>query len=260
MANYFIRELSLLVVFILASVPFGAAATEAPISSDRPGQAIGADVVAPGVLQVQTGLNAAGTDRDSDLGFTHSTGLRLGLGQRFELNVLTDLGFDQGASNDLYGVRALDFGLRAELTEWSSGKLTSEATFRSFLGRADLAERNPSARLRLVLSQSLGQTGFALLSNLGFDDSGAGNGLFAIYALNLSFSWGDRGSVFVENYGNTESRQFSTCFDAGIGYLLGPDVQLDLSAGVGRNRGLVEYFVDGGVSFRLDLWSSGRKS
>jgi hypothetical protein len=72
--------------------------------------------------------------------------------------------------------------------------------------------------------------------------------LFA-YTANLSRSLGERVGVFFEVYGSLSD--FTTNYDAGLGYLVNDNLQLDISAGV-QNQGEVnDWYVDAGVSWRL---------
>ena len=84
------------------------------------------------------------------------------------------------------------------------------------------------------------------------------------YVVNLSFPITEKLGGFVETYGNYNPNQygeddFSILFDGGLAYLLNPDLQFDVSTGVGDNDGVNSWFVDLGVSWRIRFTDKSSK-
>ena len=66
------------------------------------------------------------------------------------------------------------------------------------------------------------------------------------YALPANFG------VFIEGYMNVdETGNFSPGFNGGVVWRLKPNLQLDLSAGIGLNKEMADGFINGGISYRI---------
>ena len=238
-------------------LPFALLAQYRPtIVSGRPGQSFGALTVGRGVYQLQTGLNFqyVGSGRDKLLTTTETTDLRIGIRERFELSALiagaaaeqptlNGSRYDRGISDTQIGGRYLFFeqgGWRPTLSVRSHLLLT--------LQDENFQRDKPGAIVTVIAEWSLTEA-LAITTNLGRtwtgDDSQSTD-----YVLTLGQSLSDRWSSFVEVYGSLSD--FTTNYDGGFAFLPNDNVQLDVSAGIDGAGGPEAYFVDFGISFRID--------
>lgn len=252
-------------------------AAEPPeLVTDRPDQTESASVVAPGYLQVETGISY-GRDEDG-LGSVRTisgpgTLVRIGAGARTELRIGWDGWVEeevdslhpQGIDRTVSGVGDGELGAKVKLRE-ESGALPEMAVLGGVtlpVGDDELTgdEYHPSVRLafahtlsdRLGLSYNLGAERFTAPDP---ESSGDETDDFVRYlatvALGAAFT--DRLGGFVELFGEEpESAALGgtqVSLDGGVTYLVRPNLQLDAFAGAGLTDEAPDWLAGVGLSVR----------
>ena len=250
----------LLLLFFFGLTPLMAQYSET-IVSDRPGQSNSPYTVGKMVFQLQTGLQVGGGNADNykrnDLEVPAY--IRFGITDKIEVNTLWGLRnttterFNQEFRSS--GLNMANFGLRFNIFEETekAPALGFEFAYKSKMVSKDFKPDYPATRFMFMTSKGLSDL-ISVTANLGADFDGYGDAPSGLYTLNLVLTVHDELSVFFENYGFFNGNYFDTYFDFGGGYLLNNNLQLDLSGGFGYNDDIFDYFVSGGVSYRIISW------
>ncbi len=255
------------IALALGFVLLGASAGADPLAADRPGVSNPPSVVAPGTIQLEGGFSF---ERETDGGDPNTNTitvpeglLRVGLLSFLEVRVSAD-GFvfekrkndnDRSSGSDLTlgsrvrlvgqkGIRpatALDFNLSLPT---GSDAVTSDGVDPSgiFLFEWSWSER-------LTLDANLG------LASVSLGKGGSRRAFQVAPSLSLSASVAERGSIFIEYYSVLADRGVDDrhSFDGGFAWLVGDDLQLDISAGAGLNGAAPDFFVSAGAAWRFFL-------
>lgn len=242
-----------------ASITFTHAQFYETIRSARPGQSIGATTVGKNIFQIQSGVDHFGSN-NSDInlntkGFLTNTGLRFGLTELFEVGAFfeykTETNTTSEGSSSYKGISNLAVGLRHQISK-GKGLLPSLA-FQFRMRIPAMSEHyqinNLAPSFMFVTSQQLSKS-WTLITNLGASWNGNDATTQGLYTVNLSTTITNTFGVFLENYGSLLQGKFETRVDAGVAWLVTPNLQLDLLGGYGSNHGLKDYFVSTGVSWR----------
>ncbi|HVE72177.1 MAG TPA: transporter [Thermoanaerobaculia bacterium] len=230
-------------LFMLSVFSFSALAQQAEaIVADRPGFADGAATVGTGVFQVEAGLSV---DRQGDESVTVPTLLRFGLGNRLELRIESDLvGLHDGDAD----VAPIGAGVKLRLTEGAM-PLSLIAKVQPPSGEGDLGTDGFEGEARLVSDIDLGAD-FSLTPNVGFSVV-EGDGARAIFAVTLEKQLGNA-LPFVDVELTAGDGETSAIADAGVAWIVGRNLQLDVSAGFDvAGDAYPEWFVAAGVSRRF---------
>ena len=245
---------------VLVSLLWGQ--TTETIASDRPGQGISFTTAGKLTLVVQTGVDAgfskfAGVN---GLSFNSNTSVRLGLSEVFELGAFFMYQADQtriGGVGDAFthGVSDVQFGAKyniiAEPKGWIPG-LGLQTRVKLPINSKAYAFKYPAPELTLATSH-------ALPANLSVNTfwivtfNGSSPAPIWKYILNLGFPITGGLSGHVEHYGELTEGVYAAYFDAGLAYLVSPDLQVDLWGGAGYNREVLTSFVSVGLSWRHRL-------
>lgn len=233
-----------------------------PLVTDRPDQTESADTVPPGAVQVEAGwlhVEGAGGARGTAVDELPGTLVRVGLAADWELRLGWG-GWLDGPDAD----GAADTGVGAK---WRIGRSAAGGTTVALLASTSVPTGNPEVtsdrfdpELRLSVAHELTER-FGLGWNLGvaresFRDPGdrVRSSSFWFATAVLAASAGERAGVFLELFGEgggSRGGAPATSLDGGVTYLLRPNVQLDLAAGVGLSSAADDRFLGFGVSFRL---------
>jgi hypothetical protein len=225
-------------VFLLL-VPVFTHAQEAPIVADRPGLADGSTTVGHGVAQLETGVTAEGGDEER---LTLPTLLRFGLTDRFELRIESDVVSDDG---DIAPVSA---GFKLRLRDGAL-PLSLIASVQPPSGGGSLRSTDFEGEARLVSDIDLAE-GLSLTPNVGVTLA-EGGGAAAIFAASLEREMG-RALPFVDFEATIADGDTSMIADAGVAWVVRPDTQLDISAGVNvTGDEYPEWFIAAGYSRRF---------
>ena len=225
----------------VASGLVGAAAAQEALSADRPGFATGPGTVARGVLQVEAGFErASGGAVSAPLGL-----LRYGIGPDTEVRASwSGLSFGDGETDGLGG------GVEVKHT-LGAGERGSTGLLASLAIPAGGGSVDPS--LGFLWTSSAGGLGLFGTATVGAPHIGGERRLTASNAIGASVSVTGAIGLYAEHFvsvteGAGDEVQY---LDGGITYLVSPNMQLDLNAGVGVGGAAAGDFVGGGIAYRF---------
>lgn len=218
------------------------AAAQEELVTDRPDQTESAVTVAPGSIQVETGITH--TDFASfEVTEALGTLVRIGLAERLELR----LGFDGYISTSgPDGLGDASVGAKFVLAEESGNSAQIALLVESSvpIGDDDVTSDDYAPSARLALSRDFAEWGVGL--NVGAEFPEDDEILF--YTLAAGRGLDEKNGVFFEVFGDSES---SHSFDAGWTRLTRPNLQFDVAAGVGLSDEAPDWFVGVGLSVRF---------
>ncbi len=227
------------------------------IVTGRPGQAIGGLTVGRQVYQVQTGLNInwVGEDPNQVSNLTETTVLRVGLLKHLEASGVFAAGSREFTTGNgrrrVSGVTNTQLGLRYNLLQNDGWRPSMAVQGRALLTAQSEEFRRDNTGATFIVSAGWSLTDLlSLTTNLNRSWSG-NNTRSTGYVTTLGFSLSEKWSSFVELYGSL-SDDFTTNYDGGIAYLISDDLAVDLSGGWDGTSDLNSYFINFGLSFRID--------
>ncbi len=267
------RQRIILGALLVTAVGAHAQSGPPPIATDRPDQTESAFLVPRGLVQFELGAvysEEGGSNGPPDSGAAvrglnvGNALLRMGVLEQVELR----LGFVgwQRVSGD--GIAAFNgFGDLAAGAKLALVRGAGAVPTVALLGMVTLPVGDAAFRadgidpfLKAAFAQDLG-SGFGLGYNLGAiwttETDGTGDERLrtdVAYSVAIGRSLTDRLAAFVEAYGIvgvSAGRASWQALDGGVAFALRPNVQLDLSAGVGLNEAATDWFLSGGVSVRV---------
>lgn len=237
------KRLILVVVILVA--PLLRAQEADLINPDRPGIADGSATVRRGVFQVELG-----GELDDDSGsHTLSTPLllRYGLTDALELRVETaGFGRVSESGRTKTGFNPTSLGLKYHFHDAPS--LGVIARFFPPSGTGVFHNDNSSGDVRLAADINLGEK-WAINPNVGIASENVGScrTTTGLAALTVQRNLTEKANVFVDGAADSSS----LVFDAGAAWILGRDLQLDVSVGWGAHGDAPDIFWSAGVSRRF---------
>lgn len=250
------------IIFTVAIAVFFAKSAEAQYdskapNSDRPGQAINPNTVGNKVVQLQSGVrynpwSFNGGPTQHAFGTAHQ--LRLGIAKKWEVNAA--MNFDWGRSDsfgmqDWYGnFSNYEVGVRNNLINGKGIIPVIGGNFSLFVpGNVNAFGQ------KIMISQSNRWKRISVNGNFGFIhlwnfDTDAGSWSYP-YVLNVGFNLSDDLSAFVEIFGVFENIS-NPFFDGGLNWNVGKNFSLDLFGGWLGSDVTRSWFVEGGMTYRLD--------
>lgn len=228
---------------LLLLLPVLTRAQEASIVADRPGLADGSTTVGRGVAQLETGVTGEGGDEEH---FALPTLVRFGITSRLELRVASDVvGWTSHDGGDIAPVAA---GFKLRLRDGAL-PLSLIASVQPPSGGGSLRSTAFESEARLVSDIELAE-GLSLTPNVGVALV-EGDGAAAIFAVTLEREMG-RAAPFIDFETTSGGGDTSMIADAGIAWLLRPDTQLDISAGINvLGDEYPDWFISAGYSRRF---------
>jgi hypothetical protein len=238
-------------VGLVVLLPGWVASAQDLINPDRPGIADGSKVVGSGRFQIETGL------QDETHGAVHTlfvpTLARAGVGDRFEFRIE---GNTVTRESHVTGFAPISLGAKYTMVGSDQGP-TIGVIARGFppSGSSSFKTEHVTADLRLAADIPLGSKA-SLNPNVGiarYEDDGARTYGAGLFALTLNYQPSERLNPFVDVGAQTstgEGTAASVTIDAGIAWILGRDVQLDISAGQGVSGDAPRPFIAAGISIR----------
>lgn len=244
-----------LVIFLLSNfIRLFAQVDQEPMITDRPGEGTDAPfVVGPGILQIETGIFWQDDAIPSQqLARYPTTLVRVGLVERIELRASLDV-FEEGRRTATL-ISPLVLGTKIHLTE-NDGWIPQSALMVNFIlpdfGSESVQNEYVLPQIKLLMGHTLNEW-LGLTTNIGIE---WGGDVFTTpehsYAASFDIGVNDYISAFAEFYGYWSSIDDSHLFNAGGTLLLLPDLQFDLSAGIGLSDNAPDYYVGGGISLRI---------
>jgi Putative MetA-pathway of phenol degradation len=235
------------------------------INADRPGIADGSGVLGPGILQLEVGFQREFTKEDqvrTRISFV-PTLVRVGLGAGFEARVETNA-YDWEKTNDVAGTThdsgwsPISVGAKYRIYDPDESRWPSLAVIGRVFptsGSGAFGSHRYAGDLRLAADLDLSST-FSLNPNVGFAryEAEGGSSFAALtLAVTLTFLPSPRVQPFVDagfqNPADAGSPA-SLLIDAGVAYIIAPNLQLDVSLGKGAHGPTPHTFVSFGVSVR----------
>ena len=238
------------------------------IRTGRPGQAIGCFTTGAKVFQFQSGITLDKTNFDN-IGnqnvFQSSSVFRYGITETFEISGVLGYKSQKEKFDDpsletvkFTGIDNTQLGFRANVF---AGNIPLCVQYRVKLNALSDDYKSESLGGRLLIAGATKLVDpLKLTVNLGMDWSGDAVEPRGLYIFNFSFDVAPKIGGFVEYYGivpfiKDGLKSWGNNIDAGIGYLVNKDLQLDISAGtnldsfdIGNN-----FFIDFGLSWRTKL-------
>lgn len=231
-----------------------------PIQTDRPDHSETPFLVPKGYFQMEHGFSIEDTDPDqAGFVYTYPSSLwKYGVNDNFELRLITEYITRTAPEPDLNGFLPIAVGFKTKLAE-QHGILPKI----SFLGHLtfpgivteDFEITYFAPDLRLAFSHGISDF-FSVSYNVGAEWEGENAEPDFIYSLSTAFSLTNRLGLYIEGYGSTPQREDDTMelrADAGLTYLIGNDLLLDISAGKGITDEATEEYVAFGISYRFRL-------
>ncbi len=243
------------------------------IVTDRPDQTESAVTVPRGFFQAELGLTyevtkgVLGSGQSFKVkslsipgvllryGILKNVELRLGgefISEKLEQDLHTIT--QESADNDQSGLSNLAFGTKIQLFTEKGSRPDAAFIFHlniPFDTDGPFQSRYIGTDFRFAVAHSLSER-FSLSYNLGGEWSGDSPQATGIYTLALGISLTNKISAFAESYGFlTQGEAPDHRLDGGFTYLITKNVQADISGGVGITDSSPDFFIGGGISFRL---------
>ena len=255
------KTLVLLVFIILTSVIH--AQDDIPeLITDRPDQTESSSVVPHKSLQIETGFLLE-NDESEELvkkSFAYNTTLfRYGLLENFELRLgLEYLGQrtdvkNTDLSNTVKRLSPLYTGFKVRISDeqgWKPEMAFLGGLVLPFTAIGNFKPTYTAASMRFSFSHTFSER-VSLGYNLGAEWDGftAEPGFF--YSMALGIGMTEKLGMFLESYGLIpEKSESEHMFDAGFTYLLLPNLQFDISGGIGLYNAF-DHFISFGLSYRI---------
>lgn len=263
-----IRRQALVAAVALLGAGAALAQAEEPINADRPGLADGSKVVGQGRVQLEAGVQkefrrVAGV---SDHRVLAPLLLRAGVSPSWELRLETNSYVFQSSRDSLgsivrdEGRAPVALGAKYQVTDPADRTAPSLGVITRLVppsGSGSFRSRRTTGDLRLAADWDFAQN-WSLNPNVGVGlvEDGEGQTFFArTFAATLSYNPTASLSLFVDGgLQSPEKRggRASVILDAGISYLLTPNMQLDFSTGKGvRGNTSPRAFASAGISTRF---------
>ncbi len=208
------------------------------INADRPGIADGSTTVDAGKLQVEIGA-----ERDSGNGPSSTSTpllIRYGLTKGLEARVET-AGFIRAAGDD--GFAPISAGMKYHFLDRPSLGLIARVFPHS--GSGAFKSHKTTADLRLAADRDLSEQ-WSIEGNIGVEHGDGNSGLLAA---TLQYNIKPTLNVFID--GGATTNPSSLLLDAGAAWIIGNDLQLDVSVGFGARGDVPDRFVSAGISRRF---------
>lgn len=252
------KRIIISLIFFVQAFLVAAQSESFELVTDRPDQTESSSVVPKNALQIESGfiLEQVTPNLLKEKNYTYNTTLmRYGLFNNFELR----LGFEYLGNiikNKTIGsgFGPLYTGFKFKITE--EQVLFPEMAFLGGLVLPYIAQTayKPdfvAANMRFAFSHTLSSK-FSLGYNLGIEWDGMTAVPDYFYSLAAGFAVMDKLGVFIESYGILNNLSGNEhLFDAGLTYLLLPNLQFDVSAGLGINKNSPNSFIGFGLSCRI---------
>jgi len=226
------------------------------IRSGRPRVTIGAYTVGKNVLQIQPGFNyneqeLINVSRTNTWIF--KSVFRYGILEKLEVSGVVSIRSDETLSvtgtENQFGINNTQIGLRYNIIE-RKGAVPAIGLQGRLLLKAqsiDYQRENLGATLVLATGNKIASW-LSLNTNWGILWAGNGGVPRSLYAISTSFNLNKKWRATLGVFGSFNS--FSSNYNAGFSYLVNNNLQLDFSGGWQGQSGLVDFFIDFGLSWR----------
>lgn len=259
------KKLRSLATALLFSCSVGAQDSTGNIETDRPDQTETPTLTKKGYFQAELGLNY---ERVHDKNYTMmvpTSLLKYGISKKleFRLNVNYRTDYIQliPDSLELEGFEPIELGVKVGL--WEEKNARPKTSFIGHIGLSEIASdvykpKEPIASMVFTMQHTLSNV-TSLGYNLGLKWEGESSSPVFAYTFAPGFNLSKRFYFFVESFGFIGKENYHDHnADAGIAYLINPNMKVDVAGGKGLSSASSEYFLSLGYSFRLPVSKNAR--
>lgn len=262
MSLQFIKHITITLFMTLVFLPIFAQQERPELITDRPDATEAPSVVVRGALQIESG--ALFTSFEDDVLQTNTTTynttlLRFGLLENLELRLgwnfveqRNKLSTAQGEVTQS-GLSPLLLGMKVNITQekgWLPTIGLIGHLFLPFTASDDFKPQNTSVDFRFAFDHTLSDSS-SIAYNLGAQWEADTPGAAYIYTLAYGYSLTDSFGLYAELYGDMpENNSANHYWDAGLTYLVLPNLQLDATVGTSITEGQ-DVLVSAGFSYRI---------
>jgi hypothetical protein len=262
MSLQFIKHITITFFMTLVFLPLFAQEERPELITDRPDATEAPSVVVRGALQIESG--ALFTSFEDDVLQTNTTTynttlLRFGLLENLELRLgwnfveqRNKLSAAQGEVTQS-GLSPLLLGMKVNITQekgWLPTIGLIGHLFLPFTASDDFKPQNTSVDFRFAFDHTLSDSS-SIAYNLGAQWEADTPGAAYIYTLAYGYSLTDSFGLYAELYGDMpENNSANHYWDAGLTYLVLPNLQLDATVGTSITEGQ-DVLVSAGFSYRI---------
>ena len=262
MSLQFIKHITITLFMTQVFLPIFAQQERPELITDRPDATEAPSVVVRGALQIESG--ALFTSFEDDVLQTNTTTynttlLRFGLLENLELrlgwNFVEQRNKLSTAQEEFIqsGLSPLLLGMKVNITQekgWLPTIGLIGHLFLPFTASDDFKPQNTSVDFRFAFDHTLSDSS-SIAYNLGAQWEADSLGAAYIYTLAYGYSITDSFGLYAELYGDLPENNRSNHFwDAGVTYLILPNLQLDATIGTSITKGQ-DLLLSGGFSYRI---------
>ena len=262
MSLQFIKHITITLFMTLVFLPIFAQQERPELITDRPDATEAPSVVVRGALQIESG--ALFTSFEDDVLQTNTTTynttlLRFGLLENLELrlgwNFVEQRNKLSTAQEEFIqsGLSPLLLGMKVNITQekgWLPTIGLIGHLFLPFTASDDFKPQNTSVDFRFAFDHTLSDSS-SIAYNLGAQWEADTPGAAYIYTLAYGYSLTDSFGLYAELYGDIpENNSANHYWDAGLTYLVLPNLQLDATVGTSITEGQ-DVLVSAGFSYRI---------
>ena len=262
MSLQFIKHITITLFMTQVFLPIFAQQERPELITDRPDATEAPSVVVRGALQIESG--ALFTSFEDDVLQTNTTTynttlLRFGLLENLELrlgwNFVEQRNKLSTAQEEFIqsGLSPLLLGMKVNITQekgWLPTIGLIGHLFLPFTASDDFKPQNTSVDFRFAFDHTLSDSS-SIAYNLGAQWEADTPGAAYIYTLAYGYSLTDSFGLYAELYGDIpENNSANHYWDAGLTYLVLPNLQLDATVGTSITEGQ-DILVSAGFSYRI---------
>ena len=262
MSLQFIKHITITLFTMLVFLPIFAQQERPELITDRPDATESPSVVVRGALQIESG--ALFTSFEDDVLQTNTTTynttlLRFGLLENLELrlgwNFVEQRNKLSTAQEEVIqnGLSPLLLGIKVNITQekgWLPTIGLIGHLFLPFTASDDFKPQNTGVDFRFAFDHTLSESS-SIAYNLGAQWEADTPGAAYIYTLAYGYSLTDSFGLYAELYGDMpENNSANHYWDAGLTYLVLPNLQLDATLGTSITEGQ-DLLVSAGFSYRI---------
>ena len=262
MSLQFIKHITITLFMTQVFLPIFAQQERPELITDRPDATEAPSVVVRGALQIESG--ALFTSFEDDVLQTNTTTynttlLRFGLLENLELRLGWDFVEQRNKLSTAQeevtqsGLSPLLLGMKVNITQekgWLPTIGLIGHLFLPFTASDDFKPQNTSVDFRFAFDHTLSDSS-SIAYNLGAQWEADTPGAAYIYTLAYGYSLTDSFGLYAELYGDIpENNSANHYWDAGLTYLVLPNLQLDATVGTSITEGQ-DVLVSAGFSYRI---------
>ncbi len=258
------KHLLFLLLLLFAAAECYAQEIVLPIVPDRPDFTNSPDVIQPGFVQIESGIDYSFKKNNIlipsletyDLGI-FGTVIRSGVSENLEIRfgggyLIRDSKWG-GAETNAKGISGLMIGAKYQFLNLPEILPKAAVVIEVGLPFGSSEFKPSKAEPNIYLSLAHDITGhFSVTYNAGAQYRSSDDKFIDFYSLSFGIKAGERMNIFVEHYGLAASGIIPSFYiDAGISYLQSRNIIVDLHFGKGLKNGINEWYAGAGFTLRL---------